>query len=58
MGGNYKAPIVHGVGYAGDIPTKCQQCIHKKQEGNRYICENHKEGKFVGTIGYSCFKHR
>lgn len=57
MAKDYKAPIVHGVGYTGEIPTKCQTCIHKQEkEGGGYICDRHIDGKFVGTIGYSCYK--
>lgn len=57
MAKDYKTPIVHGVGYSGEIPYKCQNCMHKQQDENgRWICDRHDEGKFVGLIGYACFK--
>ena len=51
----YKAPIVHGVGFTNEIPTKCQMCAHKVQDENRWICNRREDGKFIGTIAYSCF---
>lgn len=49
-----KTPITHSF-YTNEIPTRCQMCAHKVKDENRWICEKHPEGKFVGTIGYSCF---
>ena len=51
----YKAPIVHGVGFTNEIPSKCQMCAHKVQDGGRWICDKREDGKFIGTIAYSCF---
>lgn len=56
MAGNYKAPIVHGGGYTGEIPTKCQVCANKVQDGSRWICSKHPDGKFVAKIGFACFE--
>lgn len=52
-------PIVHGV-FTNEIPDKCQKCIYKlfSLENNRWECSkrSQQDGKFIGTIAYSCFK--
>jgi len=56
MANNYKAPIVHGGGYTGEIPTKCQMCARKVKTDTGWHCDKHPQGKFVATIGFTCFE--
>lgn len=49
-------PIIHGTP-TNETPTKCLTCACRVQEDNRWICKKNVSGKFVGTIGYSCYEY-
>ena len=51
-----RTPIIHGVP-TNETPEKCLKCAHRVHNGERYICEKNVDGKFVGTLAYSCFDY-
>ena len=58
VSGNYKAPIVHGVGFTGEIPTKCNNCKHKVSEDGHRVCAKNEQGKFNCGIAFRGFEYK
>jgi hypothetical protein len=49
-------PIIHG-NPTNETPAKCLKCANRVYHDGKYICAKNESGKFVGTLGYSCFKY-
>lgn len=52
----YQKPIVHG-NPTNETPEKCLRCGNRVYSEGRWICSKNVNGKFVGTLAYSCFTY-
>ena len=53
---SYQKPIVHG-NPTNETPAKCLKCANRVYHEGKYICNRNTSGKFVATLGYTCFKY-